>query len=124
MRIVPPDWPGLYFMGFFNTDTALNMVFEHQARWVREILLGNAVLPDAAAMRCAIAERAAWYARQYKQSIRHSIEEEHVRYLGDLAKTLRAMLKARAGAVSAAIGRAAEGVQPRPEGARAQRRSA
>jgi len=95
MRIVPPDWPGLYFMGFFNTDTALNMVFEHQARWVREILLGNAVLPDPSAMHRAIEERAAWYARQYKQSIRHSIEEEHVRYLGDLQKTQRQMLQRR-----------------------------
>ena len=95
MRIVPPGWPGLYFMGFFNTDTALNMVFEHQARWVREILLGNAVLPDVSAMRRAIEERAAWYARQYKQSIRHSIEEEHVRYLGDLKTTLREMVRRR-----------------------------
>jgi hypothetical protein len=82
-------------MGFFNTDTALNMVFEHQARWVREILLGNAVLPEATEMRRAIEERAAWYARQYKQSIRHSIEEEHVRYLGDLKRTLREMLARR-----------------------------
>jgi dimethylaniline monooxygenase (N-oxide forming) len=95
MRIVPPDWPGLYFMGFFNTDTALNMVFEHQARWVREILLGNAALPDAGEMRRAIEERAAWYARQYKASIRHSIEEEHVRYLKDLRKTLREMVARR-----------------------------
>jgi cation diffusion facilitator CzcD-associated flavoprotein CzcO len=95
MRIVPPGWPGLYFMGFFNTDTALNMVFEHQARWVREILIGNAALPDASEMRRAIEERAAWYARQYKQSVRHSIEEEHVRYLGDLERTLREMLARR-----------------------------
>jgi thioredoxin reductase len=95
MRIVPPEWPGLYFMGFFNTDTALNMVFEHQARWVRELLLDNARLPDAATMRAAIAERAAWYAGQYKQSIRHSVEEEHVRYLTDLGTTLRQMVEAR-----------------------------
>jgi hypothetical protein len=92
MRIAPPGWPGLYFMGFFNTDTALNMVFEHQARWVREILLGNARLPDPDVMREAIADRAAWYAGQYKKSIRHSIEEEHVRYLTDLRTTLRKML--------------------------------
>ena len=46
-------------------------------------------------MRRGIEERAAWYARQYKQSIRHSIEEEHVRYLGDLRKTLREMLERR-----------------------------
>jgi thioredoxin reductase len=98
LRMVPPDWPGLFFMGFFNTDTALNMVFEHQARWVREILLDNARLPGAAAMRQAIAERSAWYASQYRQSIRHSIEEEHVRYLTDLKKTLKSMVKRRADA--------------------------
>jgi dimethylaniline monooxygenase (N-oxide forming) len=93
MRIVPPQWPGLFFMGFFNTDTALNMVFEHQARWIREILLGNARLPDPSMMRLAIDERASWYRSQYKHSIRHTIEEEHVRYLTDLKSTLRAMLE-------------------------------
>ncbi len=98
MRMVPPGWPGLFFMGFFNTDTALNMVFEHQARWVREILLDNALLPGAPAMRQAIAERSAWYASQYRQSLRHSIEEEHVRYLTDLNKTLKSMVKLRADA--------------------------
>ena len=95
MRIVPPEWPGLYLMGFFNTDTALNMVFEHQARWVRELLLDNARLPSATAMRQAIGKRVAWYAGQYKQSMRHSIEEEHVRYLTDLKTTLREMLQLR-----------------------------
>ena len=95
MDIVPPEWPGLYLMGFFNTDTALNMVFEHQARWVRELLLENARLPGAEAMHRAIAGRSAWYAGQYKQSIRHSIEEEHVRYLTDLGTTLREMFELR-----------------------------
>jgi hypothetical protein len=85
-------------MGFFNTDTALNMVFEHQARWVREILLDNAQLPSASMMREAIERRAAWYAGQYKRSIRHSVEEEHVRYLTDLKTTLTAMLKLAANA--------------------------
>lgn len=96
MRMVPPGWPGLYFMGFFNTDTALNMVFEHQARWIREILLDNARLPGVPEMREAIAERSAWYASQYRHSPRHSIEEEHVRYLGDLKTTLKSMVKRRA----------------------------
>ncbi|HBK04533.1 MAG TPA: hypothetical protein DDZ81_01580 [Acetobacteraceae bacterium] len=90
MRIVPPGWPGLFLMGFFNTDTALNMVFEHQARWVREFLLGNAVLPSYAEMRQAIADRTAWYNSQYRETARHTIEEEHVRYLTDLKTTLKA----------------------------------
>ena len=98
MRIVPPGWPGLFLMGFFNTDTALNMVFEHQARWVREHLLGNAALPSDAEMRQAIADRTAWYKSQYRDTPRHTIEEEHVRYLTDL----RATLKADAGRVGQA----------------------
>jgi dimethylaniline monooxygenase (N-oxide forming) len=93
MRIVPPDWPGLFLMGFFNTDTALNMIFEHQARWVREVLLGNAALPTSDEMKQAIRERAAWYAKQYKHTPRHTIEEEHVRYVTDLGKTLREMVQ-------------------------------
>jgi hypothetical protein len=95
MRIVPPGWPGLFLMGFFNTDTALNMVFEHQARWVREFLLGNAVLPGDAEMRQAIADRTAWYKSQYRDSARHTIEEEHVRYLTDLRTTLKAAARMR-----------------------------
>ena len=93
LRMVPPGWPGLFFMGFFNTDTALNMVFEHQARWVREFLLENAALPPEADMRESIAQRRAWYAAQYKQTPRHTIEEEHVRYLTDLRKTLKAAVE-------------------------------
>ena len=46
-----------------------------------------------AEMRRSIEERAAWYARQYKQSPRHTIEEEHVRYLGDLKRSLHAMVR-------------------------------
>lgn len=59
---------------------------------MREILLGNALLPDPPAMQRAIEPRAAWYARQYKLSVRHTIEEEHVRYLTDLKRTLWQMV--------------------------------
>ncbi|HTP97390.1 MAG TPA: NAD(P)-binding domain-containing protein [Burkholderiales bacterium] len=115
MRIVPPEWPGLYLMGFFNTDTALNMVFEHQARWVRELLLDNARLPGVEAMRRAIAERAAWYAGQYRQTMRHSIEEEHVRYLTDLKTTLREMIALRK---AQRLPDASPGVTPAPDAGR------
>jgi dimethylaniline monooxygenase (N-oxide forming) len=91
MRMVVPNAPGIYFMGFFNTDTALNMVFEHQVRWIREVLLDNAVLPPTTDMQAAVAERKSWYTSQYKHTDRHTIEEEHVRYLIDLKKSLRDM---------------------------------
>ena len=49
-RMIAPGWPGLYFLGFFNTDTALNLVFNRQSRWVRDIELGEAELPPMAEM--------------------------------------------------------------------------
>lgn len=90
-RIVPPKWRGLYFLGFFNTDTALNMVFEHQARWVRDIELGVARLPDATAMEQDVQRKNDWVAKFYKATDRHTIEEEHVPYLKELKKSGRQM---------------------------------
>jgi dimethylaniline monooxygenase (N-oxide forming) len=93
-RIVQPGWPGLYFMGFFNTDTALNMVFEHQAEWIRDIELGAVKLPSEAQMHEAIARKDNWVKKYYKHSDRHTIEEEHVLYLKELKSSLRAMRRA------------------------------
>ena len=90
-RMVQPNWPGLYLMGFFNTDTALNMVYEHQARWVRDIELGKAKLPPIAAMEADIAAKRQWVETYYKASPRHTIEEEHVPYIGELKKSMRQM---------------------------------
>ena len=90
-RMVQPNWPGLYLMGFFNTDTALNMVYEHQARWVRDIELGKAKLPPIAVMKADIAAKRQWVETYYKASLRHTIEEEHVPYIGELKKSMRQM---------------------------------
>ena len=90
-RMVPPNWPGLYLMGFFNTDTALNMVYEHQARWVRDIELGKAKLPTIADMEADIAAKRRWVEANYKASPRHTIEEEHVPYIRELKKSMRRM---------------------------------
>ena len=90
-RIVPPGLPGLYFMGMFNTNTALNMIYEYQARWIREIELGNAVLPPEDEMRAAIAAKRQWARDTYKDSPRHTIEEEVVPYRRDLRRSLKRM---------------------------------
>jgi cation diffusion facilitator CzcD-associated flavoprotein CzcO len=90
-RMVQPGWPGLYFAGFFNTDTALNMVFEHQARWIRAVELGEAALPGEAEMWADIEAQERWVAARFKDTLRHTIEEEHVVYLGALRKSLRLM---------------------------------
>ena len=73
-------------IGFFNTDTALNMVFEHQARWVRDIIAGKVQLPSSEVMRQNVEAKAAWVHTHFKQTPRHGIEEEHVPYLAELKK--------------------------------------
>ena len=90
-RMAPPGWPGLYFVGFFNTDTALNMIFEHQARWIRDVELGHARLPSDDAMRADIQRKNDWVAKYYKATDRHTIEEEHVPYLKELAQSAKMM---------------------------------
>jgi hypothetical protein len=90
-RMVQPGWPGLYLMGFFNTDTSLNMVYEYQARWIRDIELGEACLPSKAEMETDVAAMNHWVEKNYKESLRHTIEEEHVPYIGELKKSLKRM---------------------------------
>ena len=90
-RMVQPGRRGLYFMGFFNTDTALNMVFEHQARWIRSVETGDAALPSDAAMQADVEAHERWVRERFKDTLRHTIEEEHVVYLSALRKSLRQM---------------------------------
>ena len=89
MRIVPPNWRGLYFLGFLNSDSALNWCVEGQIRWLREFELGRATLPDQAAMGDEIARRKAWLRRTYKDTARHGIEVEHIPYFKQLKQSLR-----------------------------------
>lgn len=83
-RIVAPDWPGIYFMGFMNPTTALNLTFEHQARWICAIEKGLVKLPGKAEMEEAIRRKREWIAKIYKATPRHTIEEEHVTYFREL----------------------------------------
>ncbi|MGE0765890.1 MAG: flavin-containing monooxygenase [Hyphomicrobiaceae bacterium] len=96
MRIVPPDWRGLYFLAYFNSDTALNWICEGQVRWLREHEMGRAQLPRKAGMIEEIAQRKAWVQRHFKDTPRHGIEVEHMPYFADLKRTLKEAQK-RAG---------------------------
>jgi dimethylaniline monooxygenase (N-oxide forming) len=96
-RIVPPGWPGLYFPGFFNLDSALNMVYEHQMRWVREIELGHIILPSREEMLADIERKNRWQHGNYRHSARHTIEEEHVPYILELKRSLKTLAGQRAG---------------------------
>ncbi|MEM7189343.1 MAG: NAD(P)-binding domain-containing protein [Pseudomonadota bacterium] len=99
MRIVPPAWRGLYFLGFFNSDTALNWIAQDQVRWIVAHETGAATLPSVDAMQAEIAERTAWVETNFKDTPRHGIEVEHIPYFRDLRRTrAAARRRARAGA--------------------------
>ena len=108
MRIVPPDWRGLYFLAFFNSDSALNWITEGQIRWLREHDLGRAALPSKAEMLAEIEQRKAWVRRHFKDSPRHGIEVEHMPYFADLRRTMKEAQR-RAGVPVRDVGIGAEG---------------
>nr|WP_309402167.1 NAD(P)-binding domain-containing protein [Aminobacter niigataensis]WMD00104.1 NAD(P)-binding domain-containing protein [Aminobacter niigataensis] len=114
-RVVPPDWRGLYFIGFLNTTTSLPNAFEHQMRWLLPIEKGEALLPSPDEMRADIEAKKAFIAKYYYSGIRHSIEEPHMTYLPELRKSQAQMMeKARRagnGARAAGSGKASDGRQ-------------
>ncbi|MGE4220184.1 MAG: flavin-containing monooxygenase [Alphaproteobacteria bacterium] len=108
-RMVPPDWPGLYFVGMLNPDTALNMLYERQVPIIRDIELGTFMLPSRDEMWEDIRRKEAWVKRHYKDTPRHTIEEEHIPYFMGLRKArLQSWLRMRRrGAAAAETARAA-----------------
>ena len=89
-RIVPPDWPGLYFMGLFNLNGAANQAYERQAPFIVAVESGEAVLPSPEEMRDAIRRKAEWVRRHYPDTPRHTMEEEPVPYFRELRASLKA----------------------------------
>lgn len=92
-RIVPPDWRGLYMIGFLNTTTSLPNAFEHQMRWLLPIETRQAALPSSDEMRQDIAAKHDFIAKYYYASPRHTIEEPHMVYLPELRKSRRELIK-------------------------------
>ncbi len=53
-RIVPPDLPGLYFIGLVDAPSGLLPIVERQSAWLADLLEGRITLPTSARMRVAI----------------------------------------------------------------------
>ncbi len=88
-RVVAPDRPGLYFIGFIQTVGANIPLFEYQCQWIGDVLTGQAALPSAEAMRTWIANDQEAMAKRYVRSERHTMQVDYWRYI-------RAMKEARA----------------------------
>lgn len=88
-RVVSPDRPGLFFIGFIQTVGANIPLFEYQSQWIGDVLTGDAALPSTAEMRDWIAKDQKSMATRYLRSDRHTMQVDYWRYI-------RAMKEARA----------------------------
>ena len=85
-RIVSPEWPGLYFIGFIQPNTGLLRAFETQCRWLVEYVSGRSSLPTPKEMWADIAAKNAWVERTFHESPRHRLEEEFTLYAAELRR--------------------------------------
>jgi hypothetical protein len=88
-RVVAPERPGLFFLGFIQTVGSGIPLYEHQAQWVGDLLTGRAVLPPVAEMRQWIEDDQQALAERYVRSERHTMQVDYWSYI-------RAMKEARA----------------------------
>jgi dimethylaniline monooxygenase (N-oxide forming) len=89
-RIVSPGWPGLYFVGYFNTAGSSNLrMFEAQSRWIARVEVGECILPSRQEMLADIAATDAYYEKHYPGGPRYALEIEPLRYVRGLAAEAR-----------------------------------
>lgn len=89
-RIAPVDWPGLYYVGLFNTLGSSNLrMFEVQSRWITAVETGNAVLPRKSEMWEDIKARNAYIAKRFPAGKRHAVEIEPTLYTKEMERETR-----------------------------------
>ena len=80
-RVVAPDRPGLYLVGFVQTVGANIALMEHQAEWIGDLLTGRCVLPSRQEMHRWIAADRQALAARYQRSARHTLQVDYWRYI-------------------------------------------
>jgi dimethylaniline monooxygenase (N-oxide forming) len=88
-HVVPPDHPGLYFIGLVQPLGSVMPLAEAQSEWVADLLEGKAALPSVARMREAIATERRRMAKRYVASRRHTIQADFHPYLRSIARERR-----------------------------------
>lgn len=88
-RVVPPDLPGLYFVGYFNLDWASNPVYEQQAIWARNIELGTCDLPSSKEMWDEVQQRRHTIETAFHNAPRMNLEIEYGPYTRELREAQR-----------------------------------
>ncbi len=80
-RVIPPELPGLWFIGFIQTVGSGIPLYEYQSLWVADIIAGKLPMPDPAAMRKWIDADQKAMAKRYLRSERHTMQVDYWRYI-------------------------------------------
>jgi len=83
-RVVAPERPGLYFIGFIQPLGPIMPISEAQSEWVADLLTGRAALPSAAEMRTEISHYERWLGKRFVTSKRHTVEVDFHPYLREI----------------------------------------
>jgi len=85
-RIVPPQLPGLYFIGLIQPIGAVMPIAEIQSQWVADLLQGNATLPTNQQMNREIAGYTAATVRRYRACTTHAIQVDFLAYMREIRR--------------------------------------
>lgn len=87
-RVVPVEWPGLYFVGLIQYVGPLFKAFDVQSAWIAEIESGRCLLPPPEHMRADIAAKHGHNRKAFHASPRHSLEEPAIPYQRDIRREI------------------------------------
>ncbi len=79
-RVLTPELPGLFFIGFVQTVGSNIPLMEMQSEWVGDLITGSCALPSEAEMDEWIAADQAAMAKRYVRSARHTMQVDFWRY--------------------------------------------
>lgn len=79
-RVLTPELPGLFFIGFVQTVGSNIPLMEMQSEWAGDLITGACVLPPEDEIREWIAADQAAMARRYVRSARHTMQVDFWRY--------------------------------------------
>jgi cation diffusion facilitator CzcD-associated flavoprotein CzcO len=87
-RVVPPEWPGLYFVGLIQYVGPLFKSFEIQGKWVASIESGQSLLPPRGEMHEDIDRKRQYNQEKFHGSARHALEEEAIPYQREIKQEI------------------------------------
>lgn len=88
-RVVHPDRPGLYFVGFFNVSGGANIsMMDTQSAWTAALISGRSALPSPSRMRADVRRERARNQRRFPGSPRYGLELEPARYKKRIAREI------------------------------------